>query len=1372
MPYDRGLWRLDKTGGSEFSHERIPIEHTSSESEITLINCPICGKEQSSSRNSCISCNYNFNNRNLNLEKLYYLFVDNGWEIPLKKLQSFFKNNFYNSPYKVLNLMDLNEKSLNLIESKSKNGKVLFISNNQSNINYLKEKLENDENNSSLKFYINSENLQQIIDLINKFKSINQSLTKYSLKSFTNIESAKNLDDLKYLGENIQFIKKEDIDVLNEFIKVYWKFQEASYLLDDNQNYESINLEEDIANRTRELTNLKKSIIWFDNNLNRLTELYDLNGINYNGIDDKINFMDIFTILEKDPYPINSHDKQNFINLLSEYQKLNYEKISISDLLKNFFENNSVLLDILDNFKRYCNNKKDILNLNQNMLILKNKLKSVGIYDDNLELYYNLRDNLNSFSNYIYFDKQEYYVLNEKLIEFKQSNENFDECFSKNIRKLEDYLEKILNQNKDSITTYQNISDNIARIIEIFSILGINIDNFKDLKNNKEELNILLSQSNELEFYDYSNLIEILTEFDLKFESKYTLGEIFTINFNKLKNHLFNFFNDFNKESYKNNELEYIEYNFENIKQFMVKLGLYERSLVKLQENISKLTSLLNYSFNENEELINFEEFKKMLETGFCSEKTKMYLEKNSKSQILDDFNMMNVSITSLLYEINKNSNYNYLDDLTFDFDFDKNYFDVSEFDVVKSKILNLIEIQDIENFKDNYLELSNYIELIEKYNFKSYKSNFDELKEDFDYIYDIYSKLSNFDKFTSVYKTQEFLGNLKDKQKNNLKLKGLYEQDIFTQKTSKLSYAELKFFKSKLEELIYSVDTDYLKYGFQNDNFNELLSECNNFIIETKKENESIEDIITKIDNISSVTVNQDYSFIKNNPIFKSLDEKDKIFNEFKLMEDIKSLIFQLNIPNIKYPLNTTDMPFFNRFIDYFNWCKNFTEYVDKNMIDKSLFVNFSKNINYIDSEISSIKKLISTLNLENSILDDLSIDTNNNVIKINEKVEKIDEHMNLEFYDITKRFDNLQNIINMIYDLCSMYPQESKFGENDNQIEYNEYVLKLKNSFKNYASLLELENKILNEKEIINRNLENCWEGLFSDINKIINKLDIDEEFTKLIDKEIFEYAPLKKGLLSNDDFKFVNNFKNTLSDEKTKSQYLMLYDNKEILLNEINELNKIELNDYGLYLKTFKNINEILHIPKLENIVSLLELDLDKTENKLGLDDYLEQLNKYGEINSTYFNQTEFNLSFEEILEKLNGHVKFTQLINSDIVKINYLDLIKEDFDNFTQNVDRLIKWRNEIIEKLDEYIEMYPESNIDLTTDFNQIKNMKTNFKDINIFLADLNFVKTLKDEKYLSYFDYIICEGEMNIEDKFHLFLLSKNKLSIILMDGA
>lgn len=1360
MPYDRGGWRYSGTGGfSNSNQDKKKFTYPKTTQNKKLITCPICGKEQPITRITCIGCTYDFKKRNEDFEILMAQFKKEN--IPLQKLQKIVKGNYYNQPKSIMQAK-LVPKIFNHIFN-TNNARILFVSNNDEVIKEVQEGLVEFECDKTVaRLSDDFIDIDSLSESIHEFKSINNSLFKnYSITSFDNIDSAKNIPDLKYLVEEVHYIDEDDAERLNDFIKIYWKYWLASQEHDIDLKLESKNLDEEISCLKNNLSGLKKSIKWFADKVNWLTGIYDSFGISYGNIENQLDLIEDIQILNENPHLIDKNEELEFINDIKKYNVINNDKVIIHDEIYNLLENEHYVSRVINNFKNYINLKLTYEKINNEIINLKNHLKACGINCDNLHQYYDIKNRFVPVSNMIYFDKEEYYALNNNLDQYLSNHKTaFDLVIYRNKNVLSDYIFDLIKENEIYVEKIIFLKERVNEIYNILVNSGINLNSISDIKSSYP-LKILLDLSNDFSYSnDFSDSIKLLKKFESEVSSDLTITQYSIMKMKSLKGLINEIFLKLNIDFNDSFDLEFIEYNLDTLRNMNKKMGINISSITQMNVLFNHISTLADLSdLNE----FNLEKFNTQ---AIFTDATLNYLKNNNKSDILYDLNILNISIKSLIYEFNQNNDYEIYDNLNLN----KNSLN----DDFKNNVHNLkgyssfIDSHDFKQIRNYYNEIfENCFELVKKGNLDQYFEKLNDLKFDFDFLNELYDQLDD----EMLKDTQTQLSKLKENQLIYDNINKSYKKGLFSDKTLDLIKNNQIGDKIKrLFDLFDEINDLLIENSFNSLNCEDIIKLCNQLLNEYHKKEIEYPELLSKVNIIGNNNFEEKFSDLNFNLLNHDNSKIKEILNDFNLIYEILCLKSKLTIPMCDdiIKLNYSELKMFNQFLDS---SRKFSDYVRQGIINKDLFSNFTEEITSIDDEINSLKQELYNLNLEESILNNFSKVKSEKLDDITARIDEIDEIMQMESDDIHNVFENQKLIVDNLNSLCNDYPNESEYLDNEfNASYFKENMFKLRMKFSEFENLLNLENNILKHDELINKNLIYIWDGLLTDINKIESKFLIDNKFTENYYKHIFSEKTIQELNSSNIDLTEINNFKNNLKDDK--SNYILLHNNKEYLLNELSNLEKYDDSDLIGFKNSFENINKILNLDKITDTITLLRYHIGKNNENQDIEGYLKQLNNYSLLYYKYFDETEFNISMDEILNKINMNCIFTDLLDRGIVKESYLEQIKLNKKDFISCVDNLEEIKKDILNKFDKCSKVYSGNKFSKffnpKTKFNKIKRIEKDLKHVEISLANMDYVKRKFIGNYQDYFDYVVCDrDELEVKEEFQLFLISRNKINFV-----
>ena len=1177
----------------------------------------------------------------------------------------------------------ISEKISNLINSKHDKSKILVVSNNDLILDEIQLEFRVKSDYNIFKSSKSTIQLENLVNNVEKFEKINSILfNKYAIKLFNDVNSIKCIPNLKVLSENLYYIDEKNANLLNDFLKVYWEFYEVS-------NFSNIDLtlaEKDISS---EVNNITKKLISIKNYISRLDKVLNLLDFNL----DNLNEFD-GEIIKNNPDLINSNDATHFLEILEKYQKLNLSNRSSLNYFTEFPENNFIR-GIITNFKGYISCQDEYNALNQEILKLRDQFKSYGLYFNNLNEYYEDKDQLIKFSNASYLGDGNYLILNAKIKEFLKFN-----C------SLNDYLERCkmnIKFSSDLNLIYLKVNSGLNNIINICDNIGFKFNSFSDLIAHKSDF-------------------EILEEY-VKFNKKNTVANEETIKeyalnlFNELKEICYTLINEDN--AIDESELDYIIYTISNLNRVINKIGLNLNSLNEINDSFLIIANLENDT-----------------SSNIFTVQTETYLQ-NEKSVIHNDLDLLKNSLNSLLGQLIDKP---HLKDCPID-KLSQSFNNQFKIGFLKSNLESYLDsTKTFEEILENYeVIIQNAINLIDTTNGLEFKSKLDKISNELKSI-------------SQMHETQNYSGN--QLMINNI---SSYKNSI-TGEFNRLVQNRL-FSKEKIAECDIEILLEELK---------------NNILI--------VQDYIAA-NNLNNSDLN---TIIKNNNEIMQSNDRFKSKIDDSTLYNFYDTCSQLNIQDIDYglineildlskQLNIKEYDEFSKFSlnDLIEFSKNlennieFSEYVDKGKIDNNFNVSLIQ-LNELDSKIENIKTKFKELKLDDSLLNDFSLIDIAGVNEIKKELSKIEEHLKINSTNVDELIENYKISLDMLLNLCKNHYIE--FEKDNHKFNSSDFLFNLEGieyDFNKYEELYEIEKEIYSHGDLIKNNLNSIWNGPLTDLEIVKNKIKIDEEFTRQYSRGIYTNVTLNNlSEVSTGDLSILNDLKN-LGDQELKSRYLLSYKNKDKLISEINRLNNVDKDDLNSILVIFVNINKIYKSDEISDCITLLEYNIKHADSIRLIKEYENNLRYHSIVYYKFFNSRKFDMPIEEVITRLENHFKFTELIDLQIINERYLDDIKSNFNDFIGYVEKLDELTSEILESTSVY---YDNKNIT----FNEIKENSTKLDDANLVLMDLKTLRNSFDSNYITYFDhvYIVDDNTLTGEDKLHLFLISKNRISMLkLMEG-
>ena len=551
------------------------------------------------------------------------------------------------------------------------------------------------------------------------------------------------------------------------------------------------------------------------------------------------------------------------------------------------------------------------------------------------------------------------------------------------------------------------------------------------------------------------------------------------------------------------------------------------------------------------------------------------------------------------------------------------------------------------------------------------------------------------------------------------------------------------------IDELTKNMDIsrDYIKINNWSDvNFKEIMAKNNHLI----KHNDEIKSIIENSDiyNFYDTCGNlnmPDYDFkIVNDILVMSSELKIKQYNDFSkfTLEDIK------------------------KFITYLENSRKFSRHLDSGLINPN-FRYLPNEFNQLNLKIESVQNQLADLKLDQSVLENLSQISLEWFGEIKHILEKVKSELENDSSDVDVIIQKGSNILDDLIYLCSNHYIEFEInGTKFNSSDFKLNLDSIREEFDENIKLYQEEHEISQFRDYIENNLSDIWKGPLTDIDVIKNKFEIDREFTKLYNRGIFSENSLKNmNQLSESDLIFLNELKNN-PDVEFKSKCKQFFKNREYLTPQIEKLNKLSDNDLKSILSVFVNVNKIFKSREISYCITLLEYNAKHDDSIRMIKDYENELKSYSVIYYKYFNRREFDISINEMKKILDLHFKFTDLVNHNLIGEDYTKFIKSNFTNFTSQIEELKRLKDKINSDAQHYF-----GTADMT--FDEMIMEYDKMDGAEIMLLNIGSVKTGLNSDYSNYFDnvYVVEDNQISDEDKLHLFLISKNKISILKLRG-
>ena len=1242
---------------------------------------------------------------------------------------------------------------------------------------YLKEFLKTYDD--SLKNYL--ENVfSQLRDIFNDIKDIlhNRYSVSYKEDLFNNIteilEIQKNLgfnfDNFKELDDNEEFIKYlnnnpnfdfhfdneylvENFEKINEFnipetIQDYIDFRINDY----------VSIIEDILDLAEEYLKDNYDWIYIKRGIEKIIEIKDKIGINYNSINEFINNEEILDILIQNPklnYTIEDYELYLNINKICK----EYGIDDIDELLNSLNNKNE------DYLKSINEEIKPILNEEYDLKFIKDKINEInGIINNLSELLNCIKiDKFNEIDDFI------------KNIQILKHNPAFIE----NYDDFDSYIETINYLKNPSFLDEEFLTECSLKLVDF---------NDMPFENKISELRNLIDicYENDTSIYllntkkDFNNLMEKINNLniDCKIINNLDLDEC--IDSLKPKYSLVH-------ESHKKKDKKFRdtsrEKNPDNIEKSILK---------KIDSSINPYPRSINYDLKSKNYNLNKDTKENYLFNGNDNNEIYNYLKnKNvSKEDIINDL--------TLLKE--------YLDN------FNDLYDKISEY--VHSNLKNIKEFTDYEELYYNKIE--KILESACPNSFRGLESNIDDLKNEFEnnkYFTQLvdtgFFKDASFEynSFDEINKQTDILKKSKNELIDLCNNSDFNLDDTFENILNYINYLlnDIKIFKDsndKILELNYLneyISEDLLfKFNNLNKNISKLSNLDNQFIKKYFKEHYGLKvkeniKLVDKFNNLikNNIFTDNTIKFLENTPqgdieneiiqlkininsVYLNLVKKDLNLDDEKLpliLNKINSIInfnlkFKNEIDENSYLLNLIN------FDNYGLYARKFISFISEYNSQISLS-NQCEIFKEIVSELDSINEIHNDEDYKNTLFKFDGNQINNELLKLKNnliynnlaKLGKIKGQIPKSTKDLIHLIDETKKIINendynvtfdeLIKDNENIKVElnefDDKFDEilekiNDDALIFLDIIPDIENLFKEYS--IPLNKKFINFNKDLSQNLdlirlcssldENLFELSKTELNGYTSNMDINNEFSNLIDSNIFSKSvcqvynnenyedkleemenlslkiassvskhDLDKNILNivNSDIKKINDDYSKIIElkEMNSNDSKELINNYFVILDRINKLykNKPFITDYALDIL---KINE-----KLDKLSRLYNLEVELQNNEELIEKHFSEiLNSPDLINDLY--------------EKIELDLEFTKCYNDNI----FSDITVKNSESL-QPID--LSFENSILKLYDsnDYQEIYDKNKVLI----DEITNFKNDVTKQREFLINVN--ELLKNE---------------------------------------
>lgn len=1194
----------------------------------------------------------------------------------------------------------------------SKKKKTQYLDNNYYNAPYrLRNNVAICDKISDL---INSKsNQNKILVVSNNDLILDELFLEFSIKNNYRIfKSSKAAGQLETLVNNVEEFEKINTDLFNKYaIKLFTQTDDIGHIEDLKILSENLY---PVDNKTANLLNDFLKAYW---------EFYEIS--NYSNIDLALAERDVVSEVKKVSTELLS--TKNYINRLNKILNLldfNIDNLDKFDL--EILQNDPILLDkedadrflnILDEYHKLNTLDDTPLNyikkLPSNNFILgiisnfKNYVNSQEGYEQiNLEIS-SLKNDLESYGLLV-DNLNQYHDIKDKLSDYENISFVDDEDYLILNEKIIEFLKSNVSFNEYFERCKQNIvfnSTSNSIYSNVNDAIYIILDVFDELKIKIDSLS---------EYDNHKDDFKILEDY-IKFNKKNTVANEETITGYAVN--LYDDLKDICNKLLQNcievdeTDLDYIMYNISTVKRIMTNMGVNISSLNQLNKSFSIISNIENDTSN-----------------NIFTNKTAEYVQ-NEAFTIHNDIDTLKSSMNYLLETLNNKSN---LGDLPID-ELSKSFNNQFKIGFLKSNLESLISSTNtFEEILENYeATIQNAMNLMDANNDFKFKEDVERIFRELTSISQMHESKNYSNNQLMINSISSYKSSVND-DFNKLVRKGIFSKD--------LNMDEAEGNLEKLAETMPAIH-DFI-------NANDLCDADFNSIIKNNEE------IIVKSQELES---RLDESTIYN--FYDICKELNGNYHDFDLVKEILDLSSKLGLQEYDQysSFSLDDLIDFSKSM---NRNIEFSELVNKGILSRDFKYSQDK-MHGIDSKIGLINNGLNDLRLDNSVLDNFGLVNVGEMDDISEQLRIIEKYLKSDSTNVDELIENYKISLNMLLNLCDDHYIE--FETNNRKFNTSDFIFNLEgiqDDLESNIELYEIQRKVESYSQIIQNNLINIWEGPQTDIETIKDKMNNDLEFTKQYTEGIYTDKSLENLYdISQSDLLFLDELK-TMNDEELKSRYILSYKKSDILIPEINRLNNLKNDDLSSFLEIFLSINKIYKSKRISDCINLLEYNIKHTDSIRLINEYENNLKSHSIIYFKFFDKRKFDMPIEDVIARIENHFKYTELLNSQVINERYIETIRNNFNDFLKEVEQLVVLKNEILKDCIEYF-----GQVDMS--FEEIKESWNDVDEANLVLMNLNTLRNSFNNNYSSYFDhvYIVDDDDLTGEDKLHMFLISKNKIS-------
>ena len=466
----------------------------------------------------------------------------------------------------------------------------------------------------------------------------------------------------------------------------------------------------------------------------------------------------------------------------------------------------------------------------------------------------------------------------------------------------------------------------------------------------------------------------------------------------------------------------------------------------------------------------------------------------------------------------------------------------------------------------------------------------------------------------------------------------------------------------------------------------------------------------------------------------------------------------------------------------DKIDLLKNDLKIIKEKNIQKSNKKTFDLKFN-ITKNLSKINELSNELNYKKKFLEEIQINTKNQIENLDLEYKKIKDklnNLNLNKKELDE--DEIEKLINLKKDNENLKSFSIEYSNVENQI--NNYKNKIKENENNYFLIENNLNMLKEEKKTIKFNIINLIsekESLEEIINNFfgqkINKKNFFYYLNNNIEFYVYELKNLDMNLLCNElavnliNFMIYNNLIMNFDTEDInlkydlsnflKNEILNFLNNKKELLtffyfnNFIENLSKKIISTFELNYDSNKLANFLLYVIKLNYLNKVIDFNLKFIENYKNLKkNYLSKSEEIINENKKLKNKIEENnIKLKSTIEK-----KDLYLQNNNIKNINSINLSNDEINylNLNDKLKQINKEKNELNEDLKNKINSFNILNNNLNNKIKDLQNENILYQNQIDYYEKEDDEKSIEIKKEIELLNNVIKENFQLIKNQLNL----------------